>query len=64
MRELRRELARESDRAKREQLIARMLDHVQIRWEQLFTSVSNEQNPERMLLMLAELDEIFESRKA
>ncbi len=45
-------------------MVIQMLHHLQVRWEQLFKSLSNEHNPERMLLMLAELDNLFEARRA
>lgn len=62
--ELRSRLSRESDPAKKKEILARMLQHIQVRWENLFTLMSNEHNPERMLLMLAELDDLLETRRA
>ena len=64
LRELRDQFTSEPDPTRKEEILAQMLHHVQLRWEQLFTSISTEHNPDRMLLMLAELDEICESRKA
>lgn len=63
LRELRQQLANASTPAERRDITARMLARVQFDWTQLFERLANEQNPERMLLMLAELDQIFESRK-
>ena len=64
LRELRDQFSSELDPTKKEEILVRALHHVQVRWEQLFASISNEHSPERMLLMLAELDEICESRRA
>ena len=61
--ELRNRLSVESDPAKKEEIISRILHDVQVRWERVFRAMSNEHNPERMLLLLAELDELFETRR-
>jgi hypothetical protein len=61
--ELRNQFSRESDPAKKEEIVSRILSHVQTQWERLFKTLSNEQNPDRMLLMLAELDDLFETRR-
>lgn len=63
LQDLQQRLLQTQEPRERRDILARMLVQIQVGWNEFFESLANEQNPKRMLLMLAELDEIFESRK-
>jgi len=60
---LRDRLLSERDPQKREELISHGLHSIQTEWSELFDKLCDEQNPERMLLLLAGLNELIEQRK-
>lgn len=60
---LRDRLLSEQDPQKREELIRHLLHSIQTEWSEVFDRLSDEQNPERMLLLLAGLNELIEQRK-
>lgn len=63
LRKLQEQLSSENDPAERQEILACILSQIQIGWNELFESIANDQSPERMLLLLAELDEMIENRK-
>lgn len=56
-------LHQEHEPAKRQEIVTRMLDQIQARWERLFRRLYSENRPERLALYLAQLDEILGARK-
>ncbi len=56
-------LHKEHEPARRQEIVAQMLDHIQARWERLFRRLYEENRPERLALYLAGLDKILEARK-
>jgi hypothetical protein len=60
---LRERLLSEKDPHEREKLISHVLHSVQIEWSELLDKLSDEQNPERMILLLADLNDLIEQRK-
>ena len=61
--ELRGELSHEADPARREEIVSLLTQCIQIRWDQLFRLISKEDDPQRMLLLLAELRAIIDVRR-
>ena len=61
---LRDRLLLEKDPQKRQEIINRVLHSIQAEWSEVFDRLSDEENPERMLLWLAGLNELIEQRKA
>ena len=64
LRELRNDLTRETDPVRREQIVSLIGRYIEVRWDKLFKLISAEDNPQRMLLWLAELNEIIAARRA
>ena len=62
--DLRKQLSATTDPAERREIIARMLAQVQLGWSKFVESLADEQNPKRMLLMLADLEQILDSHQA
>ena len=60
---LRDRLLSEKDPQKREKLISELLHSIQAEWSEVFDRLSDEHNPERMLLLLAGLNDLIEQRK-
>jgi hypothetical protein len=60
---LRDRLLSEKDPRKREKLISHLLHSIQTEWSEVFDRLSDEENPERMLRLLAGLNELIEQRK-
>ena len=60
---LRDRLLSEKDPEKRKELISHVLQSIQTEWSEVFDRLSDEQNPERMLLVLAGLNDLIEQRK-
>jgi hypothetical protein len=63
LRALQREYALEPDATKKQEILQQILTLIQEGWNQLFTSLSKEANPQQTLLLVAELNRIFEERK-
>lgn len=53
----------EKDPQNRERLISHLLNAIQTEWSEVFERLSDEQSPERMLLLLAGLNDLIEQRK-
>ncbi len=61
---LRNQLLSESDPAKRQEIVNRVLFYIQLRWHQHFEALAKEQNPERVLILLADLNDLIKQRKS
>lgn len=64
LRKLEEQLLQEKNPSERQEILACVLTQIQIGWNELFESIASEQSSDRMLLLLAELDEMLEKRKA
>lgn len=64
LRKLQEQLSQEGDPSERQEILACVLTQIQIGWNELVESIASEQSSERMLFLLAELDEMLERRKA
>ncbi|MBZ5644617.1 MAG: hypothetical protein LAO19_17815 [Acidobacteriia bacterium] len=61
--ELQRKYALEQDPNKKRDILEQILALIQVGWEQLFSALSNEENPHQLLLLVAELNRVFEERQ-
>jgi hypothetical protein len=64
IRKLRAQLSYEKNAAQRREIMTGLLAQIEVGWSELFELIATNQSPERMLLLLAELDEIIETRQA
>lgn len=55
--------ALEQDPAKKRVILEQMLDLIQTGWEELFLSLSKEENPNKVLRLLAELNRVSDERQ-
>lgn len=64
LKELQGKYAREQDASKRQAILDEILALIRVRWEQLFSSLSEQKNSSQILLLIGELNRIFEDRRA
>lgn len=60
---LQQEYALEPDPGKRRELLEQMSDLIEKGWEELFLSLSNEENPQQVLLLLKEFNRVLKLRR-
>jgi hypothetical protein len=64
LQELQRKYALEQDPNKKRDILEQILALIQVGWEQLFSALSKEEDPHQLLLLVAELNRVFEERQA
>lgn len=64
LKELQRDYDLEQDPRKKRDILDQTLALVRIGWEQLFAALSDRDNPHQLLLVVAELNRVFEEHRA
>lgn len=64
LRELQRNYELEQNANKKQDILEQILALVRVGWEQLFSVLSKEENPHQLLLLIAELNRLFDERQA
>jgi hypothetical protein len=64
MKEFQRMYALEQDLDRKRRILDQMLALLQEAWEQFFTSLSKKENPQQFLVLVAELNDVLEVRRA